>query len=336
MKIGSIVLSTNQGLGYLAYDFYKNNFLDHVLVKRSHRMKNNYSRYPKSSIIGPRKSDFADQFENKDIAIIIDFLSKIDILFLFEVPFYNCIYSLCKEMNVKVVIMPMYESTPYPTLADLYICPSKLDLKYYKKMYPNTPSIFLPVPVPNEIVWRERKKAKTFVHNTGNGGVLGRNGTKELIESMKFVKSPIKLILRSQKPDFDISDPRILYEKGTEKFCNLYKEGDVFIFPEKFNGLSLPLQESYASGMLVMTTERFPNTDWLPNEPLIKTSSQEIINMNGIQLEKSVLDPKDIANSIDTWYNKDIKKYSELGKEWGELNSWKRLKQKYLKIMGEI
>ena len=40
----------------------------------------------------------------------------------------------------------------------------------------------------------------------------------------------------------------------------------MFVFPEKFNGLSLPLQEARAAGMLVLATDRFPMNTWLPRE----------------------------------------------------------------------
>ena len=336
MKIGSIVLSTNQGLGYLARDFYNSGLFDHILIKKSIRFQDNPEWFPGARVIGPRNTDFANVFDKQDVPLIIDFLSKIDILFLFEIPFYNNLYKLCREMGVKVALMPMYESTPFPTEADLYICPSKLDLKYYQEMYPNRKSVFVPVPVPDQISWKSRQKAEVFVHNAGNGGTLGRNSTKEVIEAMKYVKSPMKLILRTQKIDFDPGDPRIDYRKGTEKFSDLYEEGDVFLFPEKFNGLSLPLQESYASGMLVMTSRRFPNTDWLPDAPLIQPSQKEQIRMNGISLEKSLFDPKEIASNIDKWYGKDISKYSLMGREWYNKHSWSSLKEDYLKTLEDL
>ena len=329
MKVGSIVLSTNQGLGYLAKDFYSNGIIDEVLVKKSVRFKDNMEWYPESKMIGPRNTDFSNSFEKKDIPIIINFLSKIDVLFLFEIPFYHNILSLAKTMGVKTILMPMYESTPFPIEADLYVCPSKLDLQYYKAMYPNTPSVHIPVPVPNEIIWKKREKAKVFVHNAGNGGAAGRNGTEELIEAMKYVKNPIKLIIRSQKKDFNIQDSRIEYVKNTLPFNELWQTGDVFIFPEKFNGLSLPLQEAFASGMLVMTTSRFPNTDWLPCEPLIPTKGTKEINLANIKFDSSILEPKDIAKKIDEWYDRDIEKFSLLGREFCEQNSWDVLKQKY-------
>jgi hypothetical protein len=190
--------------------------------------------------------------------------------------------------------------------------------------------IHLPVPIPENVKWRLRTKAEVFICNAGNGGLGGRNGTKELLEAMRLVKSPIKLILRSQGNIEPINDPRIEVRIGT--FDDIWSEGDVFIFPEKFNGLSLPIQEAFASGMLVMTTNRFPNNTYLPVEPLIPVSEYKKERL-AVEFDSAVIKPEDIAHCLDSWYNLDITSYSLKGKEYNETNSWKNLKEKYLSVL---
>jgi glycosyltransferase involved in cell wall biosynthesis len=158
----------------------------------------------------------------------------------------------------------------------------------------------------------------------------GRNGTREVTQAMQYVKSPIKLIIRSQVPIQEINDPRIEYRIGT--FEDIWNEGDVFLFPEKFNGLSLPLQEAYASGMLVMAGNRHPMNLWLPNEPLIPIKHFKR-NRISVEFDEAIYDPIQIAETIDLWYNKNIESFSLLGKKWGQENSWDVLKAKYLKIL---
>ncbi len=185
------------------------------------------------------------------------------------------------------------------------------------------------IPIPKHIKWKLRETAKVFVHNAGNGGLGGRNGTKELLEAMKWVKSPIKLIVRSQVKIEAYNDPRIEYRIGT--FDDIWSEGDVFVFPEKFNGLSLPLQEAYASGMLVMCGDRFPMNTWLPKEPLIPVSHYKKERI-AVEFDSAVIDPQDIAKTIDEWYNKDITEYSLKGKEYNIKNSWKNLNKDYVSL----
>ena len=81
-----------------------------------------------------------------------------------------------------------------------------------------------------------------------------------------------------------------------------------------------------------MSTNRYPFNTWLPNELLIpvKGYKKETI---AVEFDSAIIDPKDIAETIDRWYNKDITKYSLMGKEWGEKNNWSNLKKEYEKYL---
>ena len=302
---GSIVLATNQGLGILAKQFYDNGIIDIVLV------------HPHTS-----RQNHLEWFPNR-VSLVEDLLDKCDTLIFFEDPFYWKLIPQARARGIKTIFIPMYECTrfPFPYEPDEIWCPSDLDYKFYTEKGKNCKQIQIPV----DIEWKLREKAKVFVHNAGNGGLGGRNGTKELLRAMEYVKSPIKLIVRSQVPIEQIDDPRIEYRIGT--FDDIWSEGDVFVFPEKFNGLSLPLQEAFASGMLIMCGSRFPMTEWLPNEPMIPIEGYHKERIT-VEFDCADYNPRDIANTIDNWYNKDIKKYSLLGKEYGEKNSWKNQKEK--------
>lgn len=305
--IGAIVLATEQGLGYLAKDFYDNGIIDYVHIKKHSSRVNHYEWY---------RENLTEE----------ELLEKCDTIIAFETFFNWKIIPRARELGKKTILVPMYECTnhPLPYQPDEIWSPSLLDQKYY----PNSKLIQIPV----NVEWKLRTTAKTFVHNAGNGGLGGRNGTKELMEAMKWVKSPIKLIIRSQVPIKQVEDPRIEYRIGS--FNDIWSEGDVFVFPEKFNGLSLPLQEAFASGMLVMGTARFPMIEWLPNEPLIKVKSykQEFL---AVPFDFAIIDPKDIATQIDFWYNKDITRFSLLGKEFNQANKWTTLKEKYKTLLSQ-
>lgn len=296
--IGSIVLATEQGLGYLAKDFFDNGIIDLVSIHRHTSRTNHYEWYPN--------------------AVSVDeLLDKCDTLLFFETAFSLNIIQEAKKRGIKTILMVMYECTPtaMAKLVDEIWCPSLLDQQHY----PNSKLVQIPV----NVEWKLRTKASVFVHNAGNGGLGGRNGTKELIEAFRHVKSPLRLILRSQVP-IKCDDPRIEVRVGT--FDDIWSEGDVFIFPEKFNGLSLPLQEAFASGMLVMTTNRFPNNMYLPTEPLIPVSGYHKEKI-ALEFDCADLSTQEIAKVIDEWYNKDITNFSLLGKEYNENNSWKKQKE---------
>lgn len=186
------------------------------------------------------------------------------------------------------------------------------------------------IPVDTKIhKWRLRTKACVFIMNAGHGGIGGRNGLKELILSIRFIKSPIKLIIRSQNPIIDkYEDPRVEYVVGDLSYEDLFTVGDVFVYPDKFGGSCLPLQEAFASGMLVMATNRYPSNKWLPNEPLIPIKGYKRERIS-VEFDSAIVDPKDIAKCIDDWYDKDITEYSLAGKKWAKDNSWDNLKKQY-------
>ena len=299
--IGAVVLATEQGLGYLAKDFYDNGVIEHVAIHKHSSRENHLEWYP----------NFVSSEE---------LLEKCHTIIFFETPFDWKLIPRCRELGIKTILMVMYECTRYPLpyQPDEIWSPSLLDQQYYPE------SKLIQVPV--SIQWKMRTKAKVFVHNAGNGGIGGRNGTKELLAALPLVKSPIKMIIRSQVPIPIPRDARVQVKIGT--FDDIWDEGDVFVFPEKFNGLSLPLQEAFASGMLVIAGNRFPINTWLPNDPLIPVDSYRKERI-AVEFDCAEFTPEAIAAKIDEWYDKDITQYSLLGKAWGEKNSWKNLKSQF-------
>lgn len=305
---GSIVLATDQGLGYLAKAFFDNGIIDIVSVHKHTSRPNHYGWYP-------------DSVPEEEL------LKKCDTLIFFETPFSWKLIPQARALNIKTILIPMYECTqyPFPYQPDEIWCPSDLDAKFYREQG----EVVRRVSIPVNKKWRKRSKALVFVHNAGNGGLGGRNGTKELVEAFNYVKSDARLIIRSQVP-FKCENPKIEVRVG--QFDDIWNEGDVFVFPEKFNGLSLPLQEAFASGMMVMAGARYPMTSWLPNPPLIPVESYKKESI-AVQFDSAVYNPKTIAQQIDFWYGKDIEMFSLLGKEYGVKNSWKILKEKYKELL---
>jgi hypothetical protein len=314
-KVGMICLATDQGLGYLARDFYKNGLIDYVYIHEHSSRPNHRNWYPRESVVSSTE----------------ELIDKCDTIFAIETFFDWKVVPQAREKGKKTVLMVMYECSTLPYVPDLILSPSLLDHDYY----PDSTLVTVPV----SATPRLRSRAEVFVHNAGNGGLGGRNGTRELLEAMQYVKSPIKLIVRSQIPLTNLppklvqsveEDDRIEVRIGT--FDDIWSEGDVFIFPEKFNGLSLPLQEAYAHGMLVMASDRHPMNKWLPKEPLIPVESYRKEKI-AVPIEVAELSPVAIANQIDKFYNNDVSSLSKLGIAWGQQNSWQNLKGRYEELL---
>lgn len=341
LRVGSIVYATDQGLGILAKSFYDHSIITDVVVVDRAEVKSrptHFDWFPGADVASSNDGRIHNLISHKGRRLV----EQVDAMLFLETPFDWTLIDYCREKGVKTVLMPMHECMPerLPAIPDAFLCPSKLDYEWAIKQRPYVDCYQLPVPV--EVPWRQRTRAEVFVHNAGHGGLKGRNGTGELLEALQYVQSPISFVLRTQSdvksvpitPDYiDFS-----WIEGTAPYGRLFTDGDVFVFPEGFNGLSLVLQEARASGMLVMCGNRFPMNTWLPTEPLIPVSSyrEERIGPPYIQYDRACFDPKVIAKTIDDWYGRDISDFSSSGREWAENNSWFVLGPKYSEVLHDL
>lgn len=326
-RIGAVGYCTEQGLGYLLKSFYDAGVVNEVLLVHHSHHANHPDWYPASTPLLP-----ARQFDPK---VVNRFLGKVDVVLFFETPFDWSLLSRCKEQGVRTVGVPMYEWWPKnpPFLPDRIVAPSLLD----RDIFPG--STFVPIPVEG-IKWGLRTSALRFLHNAGHVGHREHKGTRQLLEALKYVKSDLTLTVRAQEAkalESIVNDVNPPHEKLTLVYgelprSELFKDHDVYIAPEKFNGLSLPLQEARAAGLLVMTSDRYPHNTWLPRQPLIPVSSYQIacVSRNYLEFSEAIITPEDIAATMDYWCGKDITFYSRDGLEWAQEHSWKSLKQRWL------
>jgi hypothetical protein len=333
MRVGSLAFSTCQGLGILAKSFFDAGVLTDALVVLHGRHQDNPDWFAKDGnppeILGSLR----------DVKKAEQYCERHDVMLFFETPFIHSLIPFCRSRGIKTALVSMYECA-HENLRknppDLFLCPSLLDLDYF----PN--GVFIPIPV--QVEWRHRKRAEVFVHNAGWGGLKGRNGTKELLEACRLLKSPAKFIIRSQQPLPDVPwflpgvDERVRFCADTVPHDELWATGDAFVFPESNNGLSLPLQEARAAGMLVMCGNRHPMNKWLPTAPMIPVDHyrKERIGPPYPEYNRACYDPKTIAATIDAWYGKNIEEYSLSGRVWAEAHSWGTLKPRYHKALEDL
>jgi hypothetical protein len=333
MKVGTVCFATKRGLGYLAKSFYDNRIITHPAYIHHGSIETQEDWYPNGYAPGKAARRLAQDEGLREL------IKSVDWMIYFETPFDWSLFDYARSVGTKSALMTMYECTPatLPYVPDLYLCPSLLDLEYF----PDN-STFIPIPVdPDRTKWRLRERAEKYVHNGGYLGLQGREGTLKVIEAMKYVKSPLTLKVRCQKSvgktheRMAAADSRIEYECGVARHGSLYANADVSVGAQIWNGCSLPLQEAFAAGLLVMNTDRFPMNTWLPNEPLIpvarKTRGSAARNFTNIEICN--ISPADIAQKMDEYYGTNIEVFSRRGRDWAEQNSWDRLRPRYMKAL---
>lgn len=336
VRVGACGYATHQGLGYLAKHFYQAGVVQRMMIyQHPNGRPTQRDWYPDDTPVMAGRSISGPVVER--------WLDDLDVVLFYETPHDWAFPRRCHERGVKTAIVTMYEwflEDP-PHKFDLYLCPSALDFDIFSERIPDRRVVHIPIPASPDVQWRLRETATRFVHNAGNVGHREHKGTRELLLAMRHVKADVDLTVRCQNvaalsklvtETGTKSDRRIRFQYGEVPYATLWKYGDVYVAPEKFNGLSLPLQEAFAAGMAVMTTDRYPANTWLPDGIMIGVKSyQKARVMRGhLEFDEAVVTPEEIADTIDLWYSSDISMFSEAGRQWAEANSWAALAPRYL------
>lgn len=327
MRLGLVVRADNSGLGTVSREFFDHLQPDRVVVIDNGAYQTFPERY------GGIKPILAQAF---DAVAIRQFLEGLDCVLTIETPYNWAVFTIAREMGVKTILMPMYEClSKNHVKPDLYICPSKLDLDEV-----DGKKIYLPCPINTDRVkFRMRKKANVFVHNAGHGGLVGRNGTDIFIKAIPLVKSrEVRFVIRSQAAiTLPYDDERVEVQFANfRNYWDLWNlQGDVFVFPHKFDGLSLPVQEALASGMPLITTAMYPFNKWLPTDFLVAVESQKQIRLSR-EITASFVSPRTIAERIDELAGQDIRQLSTLAGGIGEDLSWAKWLAPYEDVIEQL
>lgn len=324
MKLGFIARADNSGLGTMSWEFSRHLPFEKILVVKNGVYAIFTERFPRARVV------HKDRIEKEDIDWLLDGITH---LLAIETPYDYEIFRLARQKCIRTVLIPMYEcmGETLPVNPDLFLCPSTLDFKLMPR-----PKKYLPVPVDrSRLPFRQRRHAKVFLHSVGHGGIMGRNGTSELLAAIPMVKSDVKFIIRSQKA-FDYSHPKVELRVGNfENYWDLWSEGDVFVFPHKFDGLSLPIQEALSVGMPVLSTAMFPFLGWMPEHWFIPAI--EIVQAKPAlrMIDYALVEPEQIAKKIDEFANTDITEASRTADELAKALDWKVLKERYLQVIAK-
>lgn len=333
MNFSMICRFDNSGLGTLSWEFAR-----HLKPKRILLVQNGvFQTFPERySEFETRKVPATSTISQEDMDWLLD---EVDILFSIET-FYNWhIISACRKKGVKSVLYTMFEMCPWPIplMPDMLLCPSKLDYEIFKDF--STRVEYIPVPVATDrLIWQERKEARTFIHSASHGGMAGRKGTQLLLDAIPQVKSDVQFVIHSWQP-FKSADERVTVNVANFKnYWQMWRGGDVLVYPQGANGICLPIIEAMSSGLGVITTDIYPFNEYMPKELLFKTTKTFKRRMSPrlMEVQDYEIDPKDIAEKIDEIANTSIDKHSRYGLQWSKENSWDSLLPRYKSLFNTL
>lgn len=331
MKIGILARADTTGLGIQSKEFY-----DHIPCKAlvidvsliNQTMKQNHDWYPGCPVIQWTKN------ARFPIPVLKNFLKDINVLITFETAYDPTLFALCKAMGIKTILQLNYEFLEYPSSSvapDLFAAPS---MWHYDDI--PDPKTFLPVPVNTEH-FKPQIKHKAFVHNAGKPAVHDRNGTLTFLNSLKYVKNEITVILRCQQeiknlPEIPTHIKLITEFSNTDNYWDNY-QGGVMVIPRKYGGLCLPLNESIAAEMPVIMSDISPNFTWLPKDWLVPAKKS-----GSFQCKKMVdiysCDPIELAAKIDMFCNEDYYLQQVIAaRKLKQKISWEAMLPEYYRVL---
>ena len=332
MRIGLVARVDNSGLGMLSWEFYTNlrEYIQKVVV-----VDNGVFRCFPERFGEPEMKTQA----GLGVAFWESFLKDIDILLAIETPYSWSGFWMAKRLGIKTVLIPMFECNdkPLDCYPDLIACPATMDYESFSGEPSRLEVIQLPVNR-DRVKFKLRKKAITFLHNSGHGGFHGRTGTAQFLEAIPMVKNRnVRFLINSQTPFEYSRDERLQVRIGNiRNYWDLWKEGDVFVLPGRFEMISMPVQEALSSGMPVLTTDFLPFKGWLPDNWLIKYKDGARCKLHQREVLYVDIDPKTIAQKIDEWAEKDITEESKYADKLAEDISWKKLKPQWVKLFESV
>lgn len=275
------------------------------------------------------------------------FLQNLTDVFTCENPYNFNLVWYGQKQGTKIYCQSNYEfcenlNKPYLPVVDKFLMPSYWKIKEMEDLFGKDKVQYLPPPIdPAEFqkarqVNLNRTGKPRFLHILGTVASYDRNGTLDLLDSVKLTKSDFELVVRTQHSlpmEYFLDDPRVKYEIGnTGTNAEMYEDFDALLLPRRYGGLSLTTNEALMSGLPVIMTDISPNKELLPSEWLVETSL--MINFNArASINVYSVRFKAMANKIDWLVKQDFKLLKKYAFELGFNNfSDKVLKQEYDKL----
>lgn len=341
MRLGLIVRSDNSGLGNQTYELAQMLKPDLVMVI-DFSAHNGFKQYPE------RYADFNAMYvrgmpNDRQMA---DFLNQVDAVFSCETFYNDSTPKIARRSNgVKTYLQYNFElfggfGNPQYPLPNTLIAPSVWNLDAMQRKYGDK-VVYLPPPTDPATFADVREINKTtsnrLLHIAGKPAKADRNGTKSVLEMLKFSQADYELVIRVQTEyDLKCNDSRVTIEYGdVDGRADMYAGYDAMILPRRYAGLCLPMNEALLSGLPVFMTDVSPNNFILPKEWLCQSEDIGMIKTK-ISIPSYNANPKTLARMIDNFVeNGDKEAAKEQAYQIGHKHfSPERLLPKYQKLLG--
>lgn len=350
MKIGLLAYSSDTGLGNQTWEFYKNIHPEKVLVcdlSGFNNMPVHHERYEQPRITNGIPT-------NADMEWLVD---GMDVVFVAETPLNYYLYEYAQKQGVKVIQQYNYEFLDYfrkPHLPKPAVlgAPSAWNTDIVEKLK-IAKVMDWPVPVNRKLIpFREINECKTFIHVIGRPAVHDRNGTLSFFKAIRklgnrfnykvFLQPPtderareyfedVKRELRRAERDLPL---QIVI--NVPNYQDIYTSGDVMVYPRRYGGLCLPVQEALSAGMPVIMTDISPNNARLPKEWL--GSAEKITSFRAhTEIDVYDIDDNELVEIMNRFADPTfMQEANQKANEIADSISWETLTLQYMKWFEQV
>lgn len=328
MKLGLIARRDNTGLGYQTKDYYDHLKPVKTMVIDLSKLNGNTQNtkwYPNEMVI--------DCFPNR--LQIQEFLKGLDVVLMAETPMNYDLYTIAKSMGVKTVNVINWEffdhiAKPELPLPDVIVMPSMWHYEDAKKFCEEKSIELHQIHHPvdrSKITYRPRATTKVF-HIAGKPAVHDRNGTWEALAAYPTLRITTQdeafanqIRKRYRHSDVFVDVP----------YNQLFDMGDILLFPRKYGGNCLPLNEALAAGIPVLMPDISPNNHLLPREWLYRAIKKgSFTPRTTVDIYEPIIDS--VRERIE-YVKENIQQESIKANQIADSISWETLKPKYLEVL---
>lgn len=333
MRLGLIVRADKSGLGYQTRDYYKHLEPHKTLVvdiSMYNGMPQHYEWYKDAMV--------SQGFPTQDV--IRHFLKDLDVVLTAETPYSFELYKIARTMGVKTVCVEnpeFYDHVVYPEfpLPDMMILPSvwkEQEIRDHAEGR-GVKVVQIHHPVDRELIPFRLRTSRQFIHIAGKPAAHDRNGTWDFM----YCCPDGTVITQSDDLAFNIRK-KYRHSRVYTTISNnneIYDMGDILVFPRKYGGNCLPLNEALSSGMPVIMPDIEPNSSLLPKHWLVPAHKVDSFAPR-TEVDIYEIDHGALLEKMEWFRNCDIEEESRKANAIAESISWQTLKPKYIEALESL
>lgn len=322
----------NRGLGVQTVEFARHMHPGRVAVVdmgRHSPVSARFDRFPGAEVV--------KLGEISESAIRL-FLDGLEVVYGAETFYDDRLMTIAREMGVRTVLHSNYEflshiADPAQPRPDLFLAPSPWCFDRFPQ-----PRALVPFPVARErLPFRRRTKVETILHVAGPGTMFDRNGTRLLLESLRWVTHPCRVVIRSQAPlSLGRRDrPRhveLVHEVAdVEDYWRVYDGADALVICRRYGGLCLPLNEAASLGLPVIITDRLPESGYLPDAARVPVLRPQVLRTPVGRIEAAMANPRRLADRLNALLSQPelVGELSDASNAYAQSISWERMAEPF-------